>query len=94
MTFTTFCILAFILIILAMERDPVVKFVIANPGYIIARIAFAHWYMLTTHPWIMIPHMRFFPVQSIIFYSILLEEYHEIFPEVNAEDEEDWDDVE
>ena len=91
MTFQTFCVLAFILVILAMERDPVVKFVVANPGFIVARIAFAHWYMVVTHPWVMIPHMRFLPVQSIIFYGNLLDDYFEVFPEA-AEDQEDEDD--
>ena len=88
MSFQTFCLLAFILVLIAMERDPVIKFIIANPGFILARLAFAHWYMLVTQRHIMSWHMRLFPVESIIFYSELIEDYMELFPEA-AEMEED-----
>ena len=88
MSFQTFCLLAFILVLIAMERDPVIKFVIANPGFILARLTFAHWYMLVTSRHIMNWHMRLLPVESIIFYSELIDTYMELFPEA-AEMEED-----
>ena len=88
MSFQTFCLLAFILVLIAMERDPVIKFVIANPGFILARLTFAHWYMLVTQRHIMNLHMRLLPVESIIFYSELIDTYMELFPEA-AEMEED-----
>ena len=88
MSFQTFCLLAFILVLIAMERDPVIKFVIANPGFILARLTFAHWYMLVTSRHVMNLHMRLLPVESIIFYSELIDTYMELFPEA-AEMEED-----
>ena len=89
MSFPTFCLIAFFILFIAMEQDPVIKFVIANPGFILARLTFALWYMLVTTPRIMNPHMRFLPVESIIFYSDLIEIYHELFPEVLEEDDDD-----
>ena len=88
MSFPTFCLIAFFIVFIAMERDPVIKFVIANPGFILARLTFAHWYMLVTQRHIMSWHMRLLPVESIIFYSDLIEDYMELFPEA-AEMEED-----
>ena len=89
MSFPTFCLIAFFIVFIAMERDPVIKFVIANPGFILARLTFAHWYMLVTSRHVMNWHMRLLPVESIIFYSELIDTYMELFPEAAEPMEED-----
>ena len=93
MTFTTFCVLAAIILAIAIQTNPVVEFIFVNPGFMIARVTFAHWYMLVTSPVIMNTHMRLLPVESIIFYSDLIDEYFEIFPEAANMIEDDYEDI-
>lgn len=76
------CTLIAVIIAIAIHIDPVVNYIFTHPIDYLNRLRFALWYMLVTSRNIMVPHMRFLPVESIIFYSELLEEYHATFPEL------------
>ena len=84
--FQACCLLIFSILGTAIIIDPVTKFVISNPIFVIRRIVFSMWYLFWTDPAVVIPFTRLCPVTAMEFYFNLIDAYQEVFPEAFDED--------